>query len=121
MCLVSAGCGNTTSSNKNIFLLEVMSSLGKALTVQGSSYRKETPIHSRSPSLRNDPNLGLLKVMRIFTGFRLLFIALVSRHSWEAMLSPASAFLLCSSLVRVSQWKGMSKHFFLVYLAAAGL
>lgn len=34
VCLGSAGCRNTTSSNKNIFLLEVMSSLAKALIAQ---------------------------------------------------------------------------------------
>lgn len=71
VCLGSAGCRNTTSSNKNIFLLEVMSSLEKALIAQSSSYGKETP---GACHLGTYLILVLMKVMRTFTSFKLLFI-----------------------------------------------
>lgn len=81
LCLVSAGCTDTTGSNKNIFLLEVLSGLEKALIALKilPLERKQQPTVGAC-HLGTGPNLVLWKVMRIFTGFRLLFIPLDSRH-----------------------------------------
>lgn len=81
LCLLSAGPTDTTSSNQNIFLLEVMSSLEKALIALRilPVERKQQP-SAGACHLGMGPNLVLWKVMRIFTGFRLLFIPLDSRH-----------------------------------------
>lgn len=71
MCLVSAGCGNTTTS---VFLLEVMSSLKKIPDcVESLSSGKETPIHSGRLSLRNVREFSPVKSNENI--HRLLFIS----------------------------------------------